>query len=202
MQNFEETKKLLGNSNIYYMVAIDMNSNYSYLNTRYSRIFEPMHGSLIGKYYALTIHEDDQNTCQTVSMQAFSQPDKIFPAIIRKHDGKGGYVITQWEYKAMWNEKGEPAGVFCIGHDITQYMQASTELKHAKDSLSKTKSTLAQMAYMQSHVIRKPIANILGLSLLLENMEVDADLINIVNMIKDSAEELDQVVKDMAGKQP
>ena len=98
------------------------------------------------------------------------------------------------------SDQGEPAGVFCIGHDITQYMQASTELKNTKASLTKTKITLEQIAYIQSHVIRKPIANIMGLSLLLDTMDVDPELINIVNMIKDSADELDQVIRNMATK--
>ena len=200
MQNFDETKKLLENSNIYYLIAVDMNSNYSYLNNRYSRIFEPIHGSLIGKHYSVTIHKDDLEICKTVSAQAFAKPDKIFPAIIRKFDSKGGYVITQWEYKAMWNDQGEPAGIFCIGHDITQYMQASTDLKNTKATLTKTKVTLEQIAYIQSHVIRKPIANIMGLSLLLETMDVDPELVNIINMIKDSAEELDQVIRNVAVK--
>ena len=200
MQNFEETRKLLDNSNIYYLIAVDMNSNYSYLNKRYSTIFEPMHGSLIGKHYSVTMHQDDLEICNAVSIQAFSYPDKIFPAIIRKFDGKGGYVITQWEYKAMWDDNGQPEGVFCIGHDITQHMQTSTELKQAKASLSKTKVTLEQMAYMQSHVIRKPLANIMGLTLLLDSMEVDPGLVNMVKMINDSAKDLDQVIKDMAGK--
>jgi len=204
MQKFEETKKLLDNSNIYYLIAVDMDSNYSYLNHRYSKIFESIHGSLVGKHYAITMHEDDLEICQKVSLQAFSHPDQIFPAIIRKHDGKGGVVITQWEYKAMWDEKGEPKGIFCIGHDITQYMQTSTELKNTKETLSKTKVTLAQMAYVQSHVIRKPIANIMGLALLLDSLDIEKDphLYSIVNMINESAQELDQAIRDLAEKQP
>jgi surface antigen len=204
MQSFEETKKLLENSNIYYLVAIDMNSNYSYLNSRYTKIFEPMHGSLVGKHYALTMHQDDRHICETVSVKAFTYPDQIFPAVIRKHDGKGGYVITQWEYKAMWNELGQPNGIFCIGHDITLHMHTSKELIHTKESLSKTKGTLEKMAYVQSHVIRKPIANIMGLALLLETMDVekvDPNLGNIINMIHDNVKELDEVIRNMAGTQ-
>ncbi|WP_432710704.1 PAS domain-containing protein [Pedobacter sp.] len=200
MQNFDETKKLLENSNINYLIAVDMNSNYSYLNNQYSKIFERIHGSLIGKHYSITIHKDDLEICKTVSAQAFANPDKIFPAIIRKFDNKGGYVITQWEYKAMWNSEGEPAGVFCIGHDITQYMLASSELKNTKASLTKTKGTLEQIAYIQSHVIRKPLANIMGLSVLLDTMDVNPELVKIVSMIKESAEELDQVIRKMATK--
>jgi len=200
MQTFEETKKLLNNSTIYYLIAVGMDSNYSYINERYRRIFEEFYGDLVGQHYSITMHRDDTEVCRSVSEKAFAQPDKVFPAIIRKHDGKGGYVITQWEYKAMFSAQHEPMGVFCIGHDITEYMQNSIELKHTRESLTKTQLTLAQINYIQSHVVRKPIANIMGLSLLLKTMEMTPELEKIFSMINESAEELDEVIKDMSVK--
>lgn len=200
MQKFEETRKLLENSNIYYLIVVGMDSNYLYLNKRYSKIFEPIHGSLIGKHYSVTVHKDDQEVCKFASEQAFINPQEIFPAIVRKHDGKGGYIITQWEYKAMWNEHHEAAGIFCIGHDITQLMHNSTELQNTKESLSKIRLTLEQMEYIQSHVFRKPIANIMGLTRLLETMDLQLDphLSGIFKMINDNAKELDQVIRNIA----
>ena len=200
MQTFEETKELLDNSTIYYLIAVGMDSNYSYVNQRYSRIFEEFYGSLVGQNYSITMHKDDMEICRSVSEKAFSQPDKVFPAIIRKHDGKGGYIITQWEYKAIFSAQNEPTGVFCIGHDITEHMQNSTELKNTRESLTKTKLTLAQINYIQSHVFRKPIANIMGLSLLLKTMEMEPERKYIFAMINESAEELDEVIKDMSVK--
>jgi PAS domain S-box-containing protein len=198
MQKFEETKKLLQNSNIYYLIAVGMDSNYLYVNDRYSKIFESIHGNLIGRHYSTTMHKEDQEICKTTSAKAFMNPDEIFPATIRKFDGKGSYVITQWEYKALLDEQQQPVGIFCIGHDITQYMQTSTELENTKESLSKTQLTIAQMAYVQSHVIRKPIANIMGLTLLLDSFGMDPNLHQMFTMINDSAKELDQVIRDMA----
>ncbi len=175
-----------------------MDSNYSYLNDRYQRVFEKQHGNLVGKHYSVTIHKDDQEICRSVSEQAFRNPDNVFPAILRKHDGKGGYIITQWEYKAMFDQDNSPAGIFCIGHDITEYMQNSIELKSARESLHQTKFTLAQIAYIQSHVVRKPIANIMGLNLLLETMEIEEPLRGIISMINESAKELDSTIKNIA----
>lgn len=202
MRKFEGTKKLLENSNIYYLIVVGMDSNYSYVNTRYSRIFEPIHGSLVGKHYSVTMHKDDQEVCKLVSEQAFRNPQEIFPAIIRKHDGKGGYIVTQWEYKAIWDEQNEPAGIFCVGHDITQFIQTSTELQNTKASLNKTQLTLEQMEYIQSHVFRKPIANIMGLTRLLEStdLQLDPHLSGIIKMISGNATELDQLIRDMAAK--
>jgi hypothetical protein len=198
MPDFEETKKLLDDSTMYYLIGVGMDSNYSYVNKRYQKAFNNVHGNLIGQHYSVTIHADDLEVCNSVSELAFNHPDKVFPAVIRKHDGKGGYVVTKWEYKAVFDDHNIPAGMFCIGHDITELTQNTTELKDTKESLTRTRYSLAQINYIQSHVVRKPIANILGLSILIETMEVEPELKKMINMISESAKELDQLIRNMA----
>jgi len=198
MPEFEETKKLLDDSTMYYLISVGMDSKYSYVNKRYQKAFNNVHGNLVGQHYSVTMHPDDTAVCQSVSELAFSNPDKVFPAIIRKHDGHGGYVITKWEYKAIFDDHSIPAGMFCVGHDITELILNSTELKDTKESLTKTQYNLAQINYIQSHVVRKPIANIMGLSVLLESMNVSPELKDMIHMINESAKELDQVIRNMA----
>lgn len=194
MQSFEQIKQLLDHSNIYYLISIDMNSDYAYLNDRYKTVFNNIHGDLVGQHYAKTIHPDDLRICSSVAEKCFKNPTKTFPAVIRKHDGKGGYIITQWEYKAIFNDKGHPDGIFCIGNDITEFMEASLNLEKTEESLKVAQVTLEEIAYIQSHVVRKPIANILGLALLLEGMDLDENLKSIIEMITTSTKELDEVI--------
>lgn len=200
MHSFEETKQLLNNSSIYYLISVDMNSHYAYLNNRYKNVFNEIHGDLVGQHYSKTMHPEDLETCAKVSEQCFQHPDQTFPAIIRKHDGKGGYVFTQWEYKAMFDANNQPAGIFCLGNDITEFMNTSISLKETRKSLKVAQVTLEEIAYIQSHVVRKPIANILGLALLLENMEVDDTVKSIIELINLSTKELDEVINGMHKK--
>jgi PAS domain S-box-containing protein len=178
MVQFEEVKKLFGESVSYYLIAVDMDSNYSYANKRYNLIFEPIHGDLIGQHYSVTMHQEDQQTCKIVSQMAFQFPDKMFPATIRKHDGAGGYMVTRWEYKAMFDGEGKAAGVFCIGHDITEMVEIATELENTK--------------YLHSHALRRPVANLVGLSKLLMEMELNSDAKDLARMIIQSAVDLDK----------
>lgn len=198
MTDFDEIKKLLDNSAMYYLISVGMDSNYSYVNKRYQNVFSNVHGNLVGQHYSVTMHPEDTQVCQTVSELAFAHPGKAFPAVIRKHDGHGGYVTTKWEYKAIFDSNDLPGGMFCIGHDITELIQSSTELKDTRESLTKTQYNLAEINYIQSHVVRKPLANIMGLSILLETMELTPELENIVDMINKSAKELDQVIREIA----
>jgi PAS domain S-box-containing protein len=183
MQHFQAIKSLLGDSGTYYLIAVGMDSNYSYLNKHYAEIFEPIHGDLVGKHYAVTMHQDDLKTCQAVSEKAFIHKESVFPATLRKHDGAGGFIITRWEYKAMFDENNEPTGIFCIGHDITEFMQISGKLQEIKIS--------------HSHSIRRYVANLLGLGKLIQEATELQDMQDAAKMIVQSATDLDKVVKEV-----
>ena len=183
MQQFEEIKALLGDSGTYYLIAVDMNSNYSYVNRRYSDIFEPIHGNIVGTHYSVTIHPDDQQTCKIVSQMAFTYPSASFPATIRKHNGHGGYFITRWDYKALFDENGVPEGMFCIGHDITELMEVSGELNQVKDE--------------HSHQVRRHVANLIGLGKLINESTDINDIRDAAKMIVDSANDLDEVIQTL-----
>ncbi len=196
MSTFEETKELLNDSSLFYIVCIDMDENFSYVNNRYQKQFEHVDPELKGKSYKISMHEDDSKICAEVSLKCFENPEKTFPATIRKHDGYDGYVCTQWEYKALFNEKGEPAGMFCLGYDITSFVVEKSEHENSKTIIQKKETIITEIAFSESHLIRRPLANILGLSLLLESMEMDANLRNVCNMIIESSKQLDEVIKE------
>jgi len=200
MNEFDAIKQILDNSGVYYLILVDMNSNYAYLNKKYLLAFNGIHGKLVGQHYSKTIHHDDLEICRLVSTQCFEHPDRVFPATLRKHNGKGGYIVTQWEYKAVFDTEGRPTGIFCIGNDITEFMRTRMNLEQAKASLNHAHGTLEEIAHIQSHVIRKPLANILGLASILETMETDEATKDLIEMIRSSANELDLVIRGLSKK--
>jgi hypothetical protein len=200
MTTYEETKKLLNDSAFYYIICTDMDGNYSYVNNHYQTKFAGIHGTILGRPYHITMHPQDMRICQEVAEQCFLHPEKTFPATIRKHDGKGGYVITQWEYKALFDENGHPAGVFCLGYDITDFVHERVELKETKKAIERKNSILKEIAFDQAHLIRRPLANIMGIGLILENMEMDQNMRNLCNMMIESSHQLDEVIRSIVNK--
>jgi PAS domain S-box-containing protein len=200
MTNFDETKELLENSNFYYVIVAGMDSNYSYVNSHYASAFGYIAKNMVGQPYYITMHPDDRKVCEETSVKCFQNPDRSFPATIRKHDGKGGYIITQWEYRAIFNQNNEPDGVFCMGYDITEYEKANQQLEIAKTEIEHKKGILEQIGWEQSHVIRRPVANIIGLVNILNKMELDQNLSNICEMLADSASQLDDAVNSIVRK--
>ena len=200
MLQFQQTIRLLENSNFYYIIIADMQGNYSYVNNYYAKCFEHMHGKLIGMPYHITMHADDTNICAEVAAKCFANPGQMFPATIRKHDGKGGYIITQWEYKAMINEKNEREGIFCLGYNITKFVAEGLQLKEAETHIEKKSIILDKITFDYSHQIRSPLSNILGLADILNHMEIDENVKNICEMIVESANSLDEIVKQVVNK--
>lgn len=200
MKQFQETIELLDNSNFYYIITTNMAGYYSYVNSHYANAFSYISDSIVGKPYQLTMHEDDTKVCEEVAAKCFANPNEMFPATIRKHDGRGGYVITQWEYKAMFKENGEPDGVFCLGYDITRYVAEQQQLRQAEFEIEKKKDILKEIAFQHAHLIRSPLSNIMGLADILNKMDIDQNIRNICKMIVESSNQLDSIVREVVGK--
>ncbi len=200
MKQFEETIKLLENSNFYYIITTNMAGKYSYINNHYAESFSYISETIVGMPYWITMHPDDTKVCEEVAAKCFMYPEKMFPATIRKHDGKGGYIITQWEYKAMMNDDNEPEGIFCLGYDITRYMDEQQQLKAAESEIEKKKDILKQIAFQHAHLIRSPLSNILGLADILNKMDIDQNVKNLCTMIVQSSNQLDNIIREVVGK--
>ncbi len=186
MKKFLPTIELFENSLFYYIICTSLDGNYSYVNRNYGRSFQYVADTLVGKPYHITMHPDDIKVCEETSAKCIAHPGSAFPATIRKHDGKGGYIITQWEFIAGFTEAGELEGIFCMGYDVTE--------------LDKKNEQLKTIAFQQSHLVRRPLANILGIAHILSKMEVDAGIYNLIDMMIQSAEELDAVIKNIVNE--
>jgi L-lysine 2,3-aminomutase len=79
-------------------------------------------------------------------------------------------------------------------HDITQR-------KNAEEIIKLKNEKLTEVAFLQSHIVRRPIANILGI-LHLINKDNPADPINLelIPKLEDVSNDLDDVIKQIVEK--
>lgn len=75
-----------------------------------------------------------------------------------------------------------------------------TERKQQEFELLKRKEELEEIALMQSHQVRKPVANILGLIDLFEHQKLSDHNASIYKMLKQSINELEDSIKDIVKK--
>ena len=72
-----------------------------------------------------------------------------------------------------------------------------TESYRQNESIKKQNSLLREIAYVQSHVVRAPLARLLGLTELFEVAVKDGNALEFASYIHDSANELDKIIQEM-----
>lgn len=139
---------------------------------------------------------------------------------------KSGYT-AQEEYTTLWQKisnKDSWAGKFCNRRkdgglywvnayispvvntkgEITNYIGVEEDITQQKETLSSLENKnkkLAQIAWEQSHLVRAPLARIMGLVNLFKNDFISEDERDMYfNYLQISAEELDNVIKAIAIK--
>jgi PAS domain S-box-containing protein len=75
-----------------------------------------------------------------------------------------------------------------------------TLLKRTEERLREQNQRLRQIARVQAHDIRGPLASVLGLVEILEDMPLDAEQREIAALLHQAAQDLDQVVRGIVGR--
>ncbi|MGB0429781.1 MAG: PAS domain-containing protein [Bacteroidia bacterium] len=84
------------------------------------------------------------------------------------------------------------------GKEVIGSIQDITQRKTLIDQISNQNKKLQEIAWTQSHLVRAPLSNIMGLINLFDMIKDDADTVNqVMKNIKITAEEFDQVIKDI-----
>lgn len=112
---------------------------------------------------------------------------------IFNHLKKNGDVIQVDIQSNLIQYKGKSAKVI-IANDMTQRF---TYIKAIEEQNSK----LREIAFLQSHVVRAPLARIMGIVPMLQNTDTFADeRAQLLEFLRIAANELDDVVRDISGK--
>jgi PAS domain-containing protein len=76
----------------------------------------------------------------------------------------------------------------------------SEKLSSAHLNIQHKDQTLQELAFIQAHLVRSPVAQILGLVSLLPDTEVSKETAHIISLIRESTMQLDNVVSGMVHK--
>lgn len=113
-----------------------------------------------------------------------------FETIIRKKGGE----LRNMEVKANVFDLDGKMAVMNIYRDIT-------ERKKFIDAIINQNKALKEIAWIQSHVVRAPLARMMGVIHLIMDSDVEPqELTKFLKMILDSAFELDNIVRDISDK--
>lgn len=135
--------------------------------------------------------EQDQEALEKIAQQS---PERDF--MVKKHlqDKHGKTIIIKVYGIALKDKKGELTGYLAAFQNIT-------DQEDFLQSLEAKNKQLREIASDQSHLVRAPLARILGIVELLQNVELEpAEKGELINHLKASGEELDEALKDISQK--
>ena len=102
----------------------------------------------------------------------------------------GDIRMIQGNVTCIRDATKQPVRLIGINHDITDQQKIQNKIQDQNDRLRK-------IAWMQSHEIRKPVANIIGLLNLCDMAKMDIQQHELLAYLKVSAQELDHIIKDI-----
>jgi len=138
--------------------------------------------------------EIEVNESETLPVERYKELNEkgtiSYETAFRKKSG----VLCYVEVEAVKIEfRGKPAAM-CIARDIT-------EKKNYLEAIKTQNTVLREIAWTQSHVVRSPLARMMGvISLLDDDGCENFTQSEKIKIIIDSAEELDQIIREISEK--
>jgi signal transduction histidine kinase/DNA-binding response OmpR family regulator len=153
---------------------------------------EPSHENFLKN-----VHPDDVIEVERIFKNAFTNFQSVEGECrIMNKDGSIRYLRTQFEFEL--DEKGKPAHIIGFNQDVTRSKLAKIEIDRMTADLVQRNNDLEKFAYIISHNLRAPVANIIGASDILNNIELSPQEKEKLSMgINISVRRLDEVISDL-----
>ena len=153
---------------------------------------EPQEGESILEYFAPERHEVVRKVVERVL-----QGEKIEYELSRKEpDGTEKWYNLRWI--PITGEENQHMGVLLSIGDITKVKIAAIERERITAELLLRYKDLEQFAFVISHNLRAPVANVIGLASLIEDELKDREgAKDLVECLKRAVKKLDDVISDL-----
>ena len=182
-------------NNSFYVIKTDLEGKYTYMNPFFCLRLNLTAAEWIGRPSLDLIIPEDHQLCIDTVIKCLSEPGQSHWVILRK-PLDGGTISTQWEFKALQDEAGNPYELLCIGHDITSLIIRQQELQSLVEITAEQNKKLINFTYIISHNIRSHVANIIGI-MELNDTDNEQDRVMTWNIMKKSIAGLDATIHNL-----
>ncbi|MEP2278203.1 PAS domain S-box protein [Maribacter sp.] len=191
LENSERRYKTLVQEGSDMICIVDENAVFSYASPTCTKILEITPEEFVGRNAFDFVHPDDYNSVYNEFIKILDIPQVNIKPFRFRH-GAGHWV---WLETAITNKIDEPTikGIVVNSKDVT------TKVQHLK-AIEEQNAQLKKIAWTQSHIVRAPVARLMGLiDLLRDDKEKlkSEEREQVLNYIITSADEIDHVIKDI-----
>lgn len=144
------------------------------------------------KVFGTALYPDDAVRMKQVISELLSQKKEIDGAVFRVILPDGGIRYIESHAIIKKSDSGRILSLIGTNRDVTEEILVEEKIRSQNRALR-------DIAFIQSHEVRKPLANILGMIEILKNTGTITDL-EIFQHLVDSANELDQQIRAIVNK--
>jgi PAS domain S-box-containing protein len=130
-------RELVENANSI-ILKLDTHGKIIFFNEFAQQYFRYHPGEILGKNVIGTIVPIAESSGRDLSKlinEICNHPERYINNENENMRSNGERVWVSWTNKAITDDRGNPAGILCVGNDITALKNAETELKRARDEL-------------------------------------------------------------------
>ncbi|MDN3550725.1 PAS domain S-box protein [Mucilaginibacter aquaedulcis] len=180
---------LLIDSKTSFLIRIDVNGNYSFINGQYTKIFGYKPEDLLGKHFSVTTVPEEVHLCEDAFIKCINNPGKIISLLHKKPDIYGNLHDTEWEFISVVNKYGTVCEIQGIGQDVTNRLKTERQLLQQNKRIN-------DMASLSSHELRRPVASMLGLINIMDKENLhNPENKQIMDYLQIVSTEIDEVIR-------
>jgi|GEM_PF-2358805 len=190
----QELELLFTNPNLG-IFKVDEKGYFTYVSPNILNIIGYVDKEIIGKkiinFTPKKYREEDQRKLDKITQ---SESEKGFITNKYLEDKQGNLIIIEMFGIVLKDKKGKVKGYLTAFQNITKQ-------ENFLNSLEAKNKQLQEIASDQSHLVRAPLARILGIIELMQNIKLEPDeKLDLITYLKTSGEELDEALKDISQK--
>ncbi len=185
-----------------YQRLFESNPNPLWIYDNTSLRFVKVNDAAVAKYqysreqfHAMTIMEiRPSEECQRLTERLKALKDEVRTSVGWRHMKANGEIINVSivSYPVMFD--GRQCSLV-IATDITELVEQEQKLQNAYQKIKSFNDTLRQIAWSNSHEMRKPVCSIISLVSLLQHTDNNQERRQYLNLLETAATELDEVLK-------
>lgn len=175
------------------ILTIDENSVITYISPNAKNVFGFDHTEIRGNSLLEFSHADEKEKLADDIARSFLSESKFLKATSRIKHKDGFYLWIQSEGSVRTMKDGRKYGII-VSRNIDKERRSELQIREQNRKLK-------DIAFIQSHILRRPLANILGLlDIHTLNENVPPESSRLLSLIRKEAEIMDDIVYEIVEK--
>ncbi len=114
------------------LAVTDLEGKYIFVNDVFERRFSFLAHDFYGLPFDMTIHPDDVEKCNAAAYKCMTDPQAVVEVQVRKPGKEGDFYWTNWEFSLFKDKDNQPAGLLCLGQDVTEAKRVERQVKKSE----------------------------------------------------------------------